>query len=489
MQDFFEEIKSKINTLPSPKEENVKNHIVVPHFLQKLGYTAGTFDFEKKVYDDLSDITYLENGKPLMVIETKGLYNKITNGDGKQLIDYLISRETRTVWGLLSNGIEYYLFNDDIPGLIDDKIVFHISINQKSDQRYLKYFSYENIFVNKTTNFFANITRFEMYWRNAGYNENSLKMYRSTLYNFFEFYSQNHDYSSFGKSDIECLCQIQIDDFFAFIRKKNEDLSQKRCNKDRSYQTLTNNYRHLRTFFETLKVHGDIPHHNFIYSETDVLKAFRNKISPKDKHIIDAEAYQLILEHLSKGRNSSRNIAIFMFCSYYGMKRSTVNKLTWDSINFGKNTITVEKRKYKMTELMSYCLQNLYKERRKQRLKCNEVFTNPYIKGGKRLSEGAINDIFYSLRKINAPNCNLEWLCPEKVRECLIQNMFECGYSMESIVYFTGLDVSSVANCISYNRIIDIGKNRLEKPRKHLKHPFQDVVDSFFNAYIKGKAA
>lgn len=140
-----------------------------------------------------------------------------------------------------------------------------------------------------------------------------------------------------------------------------------------------------------------------------------------------------------------------------------------------------------MTELMSHCLQTLHKEKTKQRFKCNEVFVNHYTKGGKGLSENAINDIFYGLRKINNPNHDLSWLCPEKVRECLIRSMFECGYSIESIVYYTGLDTASVSSCLTYDRIVAVGEKRFGKSYKQPKHPFQEVVDNFYNTNIKGR--
>lgn len=493
MQEIYEQIKTRMGELLSYTEENIKNHVVVPIFLHRLGYNTLKLNYEEKVFDGRSDITYFEKGKPFIVVETKGLGQKnkelkITDKDKKQLLDYMVGYDKRISWGILTNGTDYYLFNNDIPGLINDKIVFHLSINQKSNWRYLKYFSYESIFDSKVSNFFADVARFKMYWNNSGNKESSFYAYRSTLYNFFEFYSQNHRYSSFGKYDSECLCQIQLEDFFAFAKKMNECPSKKYQNAERSYFTLGNNYYHIKAFFETLKDYGYIPHHNFNYSEKYALKVFKNTISPKNQQFLDAATYQKILEHLSKGRNSSRNITIFMLCSYYGMKRSAVNKLTWDSINFSKNTITIEKRKYKMTELMNHCLQVLYREKTKQRLKCNNVFVNRYAKGGKGLSEGAINDVFYGLRKINDPNHDLSWVCPEKVRECLIRNMFEYGYSIEGIVYYTGLDTTSVSSCLTYDKIVAVGEKRFGKSYKQPKHPFQEVVDNFYNTNIKGKA-
>lgn len=493
MKEIFEQIKIRMNELTILTEENIKNHVVVPIFLQGLGYNTRKLSYEVNVCDGRSDITYVENGKPLLIIETKGLGQKnkelkITDKDKKQLIDYLVGRREKIVWGILTNGTDYYLFNNDIQGSIDDKIVFHISINQKSDWRYLKYFSRENIFVNKSSNYFADIARFRMYWNNSDNKKSSFDVYRSTLHNFFEFYSQDHPYSSLGKVDSECLCHIQIKDFFAFIRKMNECPPKRRKNMERTYCTVENNYNHLKAFFETLKDYGDIPRHNFTYSEKEVLKAFKDKNSSKKQHILDNSTYQIILEEFFKGQNSYRNIAIFLLCSYYGLKRSAIKKLTWDSINFSKNTITVENRVYKMTKLIGHCLQCLYKERTIHHLKCNEVFASPYTKGSKGLSETTINRIFTDLRKTSDSSHNWEWLCPEKARECLIQNMFECGYSIEGIVYYTGLDTASIASCLTYDRIVAIGKKRLAKPETHPKHPFQDVVDSFYNVNIKGKS-
>lgn len=272
MQEIFEQIKTRMSELRSYTEENIKNHVVVPIFLQGLGYNTRELYYEEKAFDGRCDITYFEKSKPIIIVETKGLGQKnkelkITDKDKKQLIDYLMGYEERIVWGILTNGFDYYLLNNDIQGLINDKIVFHLSVNQKSSWRYLKYFSYENIFESKVSNFFADVARFKMYWSNSDKKESSFNSYRSTLNNFFEFYSLNHQYSSFGKVDSECLCQIKLDDFFAFSQKMNECPSKKRQNAERTYITLGNNYNHIKAFFETLKDYGYIPHHNFTYSE------------------------------------------------------------------------------------------------------------------------------------------------------------------------------------------------------------------------------
>lgn len=179
MQELYEQIKTRMGELRTYVEENIKNHVVVPIFLQELGYNTRKLDFEVKTFDGRSDITYYEQNKPIIVVETKGLEQKnkeqrILDRDKKQILDYLTGYEERIVWGILTNGFDYYLFNNDIQGLIDDKIVFHLSLNQKSGWKYVKYFSYENIFDSKVSNFLADVARFKMFWGNAGNKESSL---------------------------------------------------------------------------------------------------------------------------------------------------------------------------------------------------------------------------------------------------------------------------------------------------------------------------
>lgn len=484
MEDIFEIIKNKADKMENLSEGNVKVLLIFNRFLNHVGYDTDNFIFEDNYCNRHIDISsHFVNENGLIVVEAKALKyeNKdleITYRDKKQLIDYLNGRKEKTVWGILSNGIEYYLFNNDIPGSVEDKIVCHISVNKKTDLRYLPLFSYENLFVNKTSSFFADIARFKKHWKEKGYKNSSYEMYRSTLNGFFEFYSQTHRYFSFGKVDKECLSDITINDFTAYL--SNKDANNSKRKKKMSPITFRNNYRHIKAFFDILMEKGYIYRHNFTCSEKEVLDSFEKKNQIQYTYSLDADEYQILLEHLYKGRNGLRNIAVFMLCSSYGLKRSEIIKLTWDSIDFNKNIIKVNGCKHKMTELMRYCIQHLHDERKRQRLKCNEVFTNNQPKGGKGLSEGAINDIFYSLRTIDAPTHNFQWLCPEKARECLVRSMFECGYSLEQIVFYTGIDLQSVTRCIPYETVIAVGEKRFEKQNKKPVHPFQNAIDKFY---------
>lgn len=488
MKELVEKLKNRMGELqPHVTEEDIKVHIVFDILLKGLGYENKKLHFENSIYDERSDITYFEDGEPIIVIETKG-FNKrnkdsstLKNEDKKQLIDYLTTHEKRTVWGILTNGVEYYLFNNNIQGTIQDKIVFHFFLNDKKAHMYFRYLSYESIFKNKTTNPYVDIARYEMYWNRAGNKSSSFVGHKSTLNKFFGFYLPNRKFSSLDKVDSEYLSQITVDDFFSFIQYKNKNPSKNTKNESLSYITIINNYRHIKGFLDSLKANGRISHHCFIHSEKEIIKVLEVKNSTENKNTLDNTKYQAILEHLLKGQNHYRNIAIFLLCSYYGLKRSIISKLTWDSINFGKKTITIESRTYKMTKLIHYCLQSLNNEKTKQRLKCDAVFINSHIKGGKRVCENTINDIFYGLRKIDK---DLKWLCPIRVRECLIQNMFECGYSIEQIIFYTGLEPSSITKYIPLEKIVALGKERFIKCNTHPVHPFQDVVNNFFDKNI-----
>lgn len=157
IKDLVKAIKTEMNKrgqINELNEESIKNHVVVPIFLNVMGYSSNCLSYELKSPDssDRSDIIYKEEDKPVLLIETKGKSNnKDINivRDCKQLIDYLNS--TNIMWGILTNGTRYVLVNKNIQGMNIEKIVFDISIDRPREKiERLKYFSHENLFVDKT---------------------------------------------------------------------------------------------------------------------------------------------------------------------------------------------------------------------------------------------------------------------------------------------------------------------------------------------------
>ena len=145
MKELIKTIRHRLTELSDLKEENIKTHIVVNLFLNNLGYDPKNMEYEGNVGKDRADILYKIDKHAIFLVETKGLSKSdkkasldLSFDDKKQITEYLNSHHDNIVWGLLTNGRRYILFNNNIKGTVEDKVVFDISIDNKKDQDYLR---------------------------------------------------------------------------------------------------------------------------------------------------------------------------------------------------------------------------------------------------------------------------------------------------------------------------------------------------------------
>lgn len=482
IKDLVKAIKTEMNKreqINELNEESIKNHVVVPIFLNVMGYSSNCLSYELKSPDssDRSDIIYKEEDKPVLLIETKGKSNnKDINivRDCKQLIDYLNS--TNIMWGILTNGTRYVLVNKNIQGTNIEKIVFDISIDKPRERvEWLKYFSHDNLLVNKATNFFADISQFKVFFLEKR-SLSSWELYKSTLYSFFEYYiSSGHDYNTIGYNFHEPLTRIRDEDFKSFINNYHGFTKGAAKSKD----TINAKYSHFSLFFNLLKQHGYIPDHNLLYSRSLALSDFEETEKVKTKNYLNCACFKTVLCYYYSHRNNYRNILVFLLCAYYGIERSEILTLSWSNIDLQKSTLTINDREYKLNNLSLLCL-NKMKRNQSSKAKCGTVI---FIKSGKEIKSAnahTINDIFDSLGKIKDGDINWENFCPKYVKKCLAEQMFSNGFSLEEIIYYLNIKVKSIGDYIQEETIISEGMNRFNSPAKKPKHPFEQTCEEFY---------
>ncbi len=491
MKELIKTIRHRLTELSDLKEENIKTHIVVNLFLKNLGYDPKNMEYEGNVGKDRADILYKIDKHAIFLVETKGLSKSdkkasldLLFDDKKQITEYLNSHPDNIVWGLLTNGRRYILFNNNIKGTVEDKVVFDISIDNKKDQDYLKYFSYENLFISQNTNFFADVAQFKAYRRQEDSKNSSWDVYKSTLFNFFDYYAANHQYSSLSPYPRECLTHIIIEDFLSYINGKTQSKSTKNGKIVSSKQTIQNSYSYLAAFFTTLKEKGDIFDHSFKYGREQVLAIYEDTPKIKSENYLSTERYEKILDYLYSEKNNYRNISIFLLCSYYGFERSEVNELIWDNIDLSKGTINLENRSYKMDNLLKVCLKNIYAERARMKSKHSFVITTFSNNKFRKANSSTINAIFNNFENIGKNDSIWRSFSPQYARECLIRTMFESGYSLEQIAAYIGVDVTRIISSIPNEIIISEGKKRLNKGNKQVTHPYNAIVEAFYNKII-----
>ena len=77
-----------------------------------------------------------------------------------------------------------------------------------------------------------------------------------------------------------------------------------------------------------------------------------------------------------------------------------------------------------------------------------------YNKQYKPMKEWNINDVFDNFAKITNDE---KWknYSPKYLRCCLIKTLFATGYSLEDIIYITGIDIKNLANLIGTDEILE----------------------------------
>lgn len=480
---LIKDIKNKIAELPNLNEDNIKNHIVIDIFWERLGYSRSMCNFEQNCKNDFADICIKVSKNKALYVETKNGDSDLEEKDIAQLLKYINYENGE--WGILSNGYRYILINNRIKSLdtskshLIDKIVLDISINKKTNIKYLSYFSKEKIFEKQTTYYFVHIAQFISYksWTSG----NSLAAYKSTLFNFFDYYANKNGYKVHFNDITEPLAKIDIEDYFDFIEFKTNN--QKDCNKQlNSKETINNSYSYVTSFFNTLEKYSYISDHNFKYSRKEILAKYEDTPKIKNEHYLTDNIFKKILEYIQSHNNSDRNMVIFLLCAYYGVERSDVNDLKWEQIDINRGTIKFDKRIIKMDNLMMLCLKNIQKTQNKKK---NEYVLLKRDKNSyRKVTVGVINFVFDDLQNIDKSDTIWKQFSPQYVRACLIKKMFNLGYSIEQIVYETNLNLSNIPYYLSYEDIIKRGKERANNQISKPSHPYENVVNEFYKDII-----
>ena len=149
MDALIKNLRQKLKMLQNKteSEENLKIHITT-WVLGELGYDANDFDYEYKLCrrgkDWHADI-YIPVGNSAIFVETKKYSKNLDEEDVRQLIEYLSMNSV--LWGILTNGRQYYLINNSInihegDGSKDiiNKVVLYVEIgvgdNRAKNEKY-----------------------------------------------------------------------------------------------------------------------------------------------------------------------------------------------------------------------------------------------------------------------------------------------------------------------------------------------------------------
>lgn len=469
--DKIKEIKDRFNRLENLNEENIKIKIVLD-ILIALGYDSETFDFEHKVYhrDQIADIAIKINDKEYFYVEVKNGYNGLSEKNIIQLAGYLHTKSIE--WGLLTNGKELILINDDIrtqsteESALEDKIVLRINLMTIKKVNNLRFMSMEAIFETGVTKYFKAIAQFKAY-KFPGDNKN-FNVYKGTLNNFFNYFIDKEN----KYVDIE---KIRVDEFKSFLEYE-QDKKKNISRSVRSQSTFKNKYSHIRSMLQELKKQKYISHHNFEQERDKLIKELEYKEVSKDKNFFNEENVSEILKFMESTQSPVRNKVIFLLSIYMGLERSTLKNIETRMFDLEKKIIKIDERTIPLPSKLGLLVKELIKENKSKRIKGKYLFYTNYFKKYNVMTESAINDLFIRFKDINPNDKKWTVFSPQYIRECLIEKLFENNYSIEEISYVIGMDLKNISKYISSDKInskIDLFKNRrLEK-----KHPFEKFLE------------
>ena len=483
VNEILELLKNRFKYIQSENdlsEEKIKIDIVRDIFLKEMGYDILKVTYEDNISNGVTDMR-VNVGNDILTVETKAGNHIISYKDIEQLIRYLNTQGRE--WGILTNGKEYLLLNAKIQTEVSNENKAHMSnivfwfdifIAKKKNMTNIRFFTYmskNNIFDEKTTYFFKDISQFKSY--SFMENEENWDVYKSTLSNFFDYYV-----NELGKKYKErALEKITIEDFENFIeykkmRSKNNILSD---------QTIKNNWSHINSLFLTFKSKGRISYNPFGEGRNASLGILA---SSKRKNVNNLNDYNVhkIIDFFASRANPARNIAIFLLCSVMGFERADIINLEWKHIDLENRTINQGLRKLNYCNLLSDCLIIMHKEKIKGKNKLENVFCT--CKNGKynKFRADTINDIFDRLQNIDNSNIWKDF-SPKYVKNCSIELYFECGYTLDEIIYWTGSDLDKVSEFLNSKKIyerVEMSKGEIKKNKI-----FGDMLDTSLQEWIK----
>lgn len=473
MTDIIEKIRSEFNRIEDSRQEaNLQHYVIINTFLKYFGYDIKHLEMGKRIVKGFCDIYVPTVGEEALIIEVKNGKKPLGVKDISQAINYAEDEQQR--FSILTNGYEYVLLDRNIvanpknhENKLESYIVFWFNIFKPrvkglTELKYFKYLSFENLYKNKTTHFYADIARYREWKLEQGMKSTSFTAYRCTLYQFFDLYAQENIYKNkYESNGKKCYEKLDIDDFNKFISEC------KRHKSNSSIKTIENNFSHIYDMLRELQKHGRI--NNIILSDSRMMNLLEYEKTEKKKipKAIKKEDIQTVINFYEKRENAYRNIVAFLLIISLGLERSQLIELKWDNLDISFRNIIIGGRKRVVCELLHEYLLLLYRDLKAKKAK------SPYIlqtfSEGKyvKMPERGINEIFDELKNISNDS---KWkdYSPKYLKGCLILSLFEVNYSLEEILYITGIDIKNLPNYITTDMILN---------RKNVKIDWNHLYD------------
>lgn len=459
MDSVIKKIRSAYQKLNNKDiEESIKLHIIYDIFLKEMGFDTSEIMPEMKSGRGRCDFALpIKETNDHLCIEIKRGSQSILYENIEQIYNYLSNNGWE--WGIVTNGYEYFLINakienhKDSKGSLEDKIVFRFNVFETKSKEYdeLKYFDFlsaKNLYIDSNTNYFADIAQFKA-WKFFN-NQKSWKVYKSTLFSFFAFYSTGRKY----RNTKTALQGIGRDDFLDYISYKQEN-SEKKNHRLKSKRSIENNYSHMSSMLKTFKEHGVIQYSEFENNRMENLDVIQETTKQKETNELNSDNINIILNYFDSKKRGYKESAIFLLCATLGLERSRLIELKWDEIHFKEREsyILIQDRKLPICKKLEFYLKRTKDEYDRKKIKTGYVFNSLFNGKYKAISISYINKVFNSIQNISNDE-KWKMFSPQYVRICLVKMMYEKGYSIDQITYIVGTELKNISEYITFDMIV-----------------------------------
>ncbi len=160
------------------------------------------------------------------------------------------------------------------------------------------------------------------------------------------------------------------------------------------------------------------------------------------------------------------------------LERPNIIDLTWNDVKLDANKpfLKVGKRELELFPLLISCFKLIKEEHNKEKIKGAFVFSTFYNGKYRPFTESTVNGVFNKLIEINEDD-KWSYFSPQYVRTCLVRVLFDNGYSMDEIIYLTGIDLKNIYRYIATDEVIE----RRKKNPKGIK------VSYYLMDYLKNR--
>lgn len=459
MKDIIQLLQAEVKRIEHmSSESNVRANVIRGIFLKEFGYDVKNCIEECSMVKGFCDLYVPISGNIALPIEIKSSQHPLKITEVRQLQGYASSKGQQ--FGLLTNGYEYLLADFYItpkPTIeghsLESYVVFWFNIfNEKGDGKnelkYFKYLSCQHLYKDKVTSFFSDIAQYREWKFAKGFKKSSWTSYKSTLYRFFNYYISNELKDEIDTESLERTYE-KIDmsvynRFVNYLQSNKEALSK---------SALRNMHSHIRNMLYELEQHNKIRIVGLGNSRKKNLARYKETELRKPYTELEVQDIETILNFLKSSKTATRDTVIFLLTVTFGLERSQLLRLKWTDFDNKYRYLTVDGRKIALPKLLQDYIIELKKQVEKAKSKSERVFLKAKKNKHVPMDEWNMNTVFDNFTKISKDE-KWKMFSPSYVRSGLILSLYSANYSIEDIMYITGVDINNIPNYISKDEMM-----------------------------------